>query len=254
VREDEQHADVIVFETVGAELRLGPGRRLTRRRPTRADAEDRAADPVEVTRVTVIPGLPLESVDAAREWLSACGDPDTAAAEVEAALRLVNRAIQAYRVSAGDAYAGDVARTRARRVRLGYGSGDELVEGGWRDAVTVPTEARRGGRRRMLAPQEQLAGILSGRRAVHPSEDLLLRARLDLDEGRTREAALQAQAALAALQAELQSEALGSQADLLATLATAALAGVLNESQTRSLEEALTQIERIVRRRRHAEA
>jgi hypothetical protein len=104
----------------------------------------------------------------------------------------------------------------------------------------------------MLAPQEQLAGILGGRRAVHPSEDLLLRARLDLDGGRPRQAALQAQAALAALRAEeLESDALPPEADRLTTLAAAALAGPLDETQARSLDEALTQIERVVRRRRH---
>ena len=48
-------------------------------------------------------------------------------------------------------------------------------------------------RRRMLAPEQELAGILTGRRpGVQPSEELLLRARLDLDAGRHVEAALQA--------------------------------------------------------------
>ena len=48
--------------------------------------------------------------------------------------------------------------------------------------------------------------ILSGRKPAHPSEDVLLRARLDLEEGRTRQAALQARAAHAALGAELRGE------------------------------------------------
>jgi hypothetical protein len=254
VRRENEGADVILFEKLGAALRLERSRRSrARRRPARADAEDQAAEPVEVTRVTVIPGEPLEDTGAAQKWLSGCRDPAVASAEVESALRLVNRAIQAYRVSAADPYAGDVARAQARRVRLGFGSGDELVEGRWRDAVAVPLEAEPGGRRRMLAPQEQLAGILSGRREVHPSEDMLLRARADLDQGRAREAALQTQAALAALNAELQAEPLRAQGEVLSRLGNAALEGVLDDRQAASLDEALTQIERVVRRRRHSD-
>ena len=255
VRGEGESADVIVFENVGAELRLASGRRPRgRRRPARADPEDRAPEPVEVTRVTVIPGRPLENAEAARDWLSRCRNQATAMEEVESALRLVNRAIQAYRVSAGDPYAGDVAPVQARRVRLGYGSGDELMDGRSRDALTVPARAERGGRRRMLAPQEQLAAILGGRSTVHPSEDLLLRARLDLDEGRARAAALQAHAALTALESEPDAGAAGAHGELLGRLAGAALAGELDAEQTASLDEALTQLERVVRRRRHSAA
>ena len=49
--------------------------------------------------------------------------------------------------------------------------------------IVVPAEhGRPRVRRRMLAPEQELAGILTGRRSgVQPSEELLLRARLDLD-------------------------------------------------------------------------
>jgi hypothetical protein len=251
VRSEGESTDVIVFEQVGAKLRLAPGRRLGKRRPVRADTEDQATDPVEVTRVTVIPGQPLEEAEA-REWLSRCGDADVAGEEIEAALRLVNRAIQAYRVSAGDPHAGDVARTQARRVRLGYGSGDELVDGRSREALTVPAPRERAGRRRMLAPQEQLAAILCGRSTVHVSEDLLLRARADLDAGRPRAAAVQARAALAALSSEPDSGAAGDHVELLDRLAARAVAGDLDAEQVERLDETLTQLERVVRRRRHS--
>src|SRR5207253_1728436 len=137
-------------------------------------------------------GEPLDGLAAAREWLARCRDPDTADAEVAEALKLLNRAIHAHRVSAADPYVGDVSLGSARRVRLGYGGGDELVEGRWQDAYEVPPHVARTRRRRMLAPEEQLARILSSRRPAHPSEDLLLRARVDFDQGRTRTAALQA--------------------------------------------------------------
>jgi hypothetical protein len=167
----------------------------------------------------------------------------------------VNRAIQAHRVSSGDPYATDVTRRQARRVRLGYGSGDELVEGRWRDAVTLPPEAVRARRRRMLAPEEQVAAILGGRRTVHASEELLLRARMDLDQGRSREAALQARAAYQALDAERGGEqedaALEADGELLEGIVAAALRGPLGEREAGALEEAVAEMERYARRRRH---
>ncbi len=249
-----------MFETLGGELRTGGGRRA-RRRPVHVTSEDRAPEPVTVTRVTVIPGTPLGDTDAARQWLASCADVSTASAEVDAALRLMNRAIQAHRVSSGDPYACDVTRRQARRIRLGYGSGDELVDGRWRDAVALAPEAEHARRRRMLAPEEQVAAILGGRRVVHPSEDLLLRARLDLDQGRTCEAALQARAAHVALLAELDSDRSGDQgagtalrahSELLDGLAAAALGRPLDDQQAAALDEAVTQLERFARRRRHA--
>ena len=187
---------MIVVKTLDAKLqrRGARNRSLARKRPAPAEPGDEP-EPVKVTRVTVIRGLPLEHAEGATDWLAGCGDTEVAAVEVAEALRLLNRAMHAHRVSAADPYAGDVSRGRARRVRLGYGTGEELVEGRWREAYAVPPQVARAGRRRMLAPEEQIARILGGRREVHPSEDLLLRARLDLDQERSRAAALQAQAA-----------------------------------------------------------
>ena len=62
----------------------------------------------------------------------------------------------------------------------------------------------------MLSPQEEMAGMLSGRRPpAHPSEELLLRARLDLDHGRLVEAALVLRAAAEAMAVELAAEGRG---------------------------------------------
>ena len=251
---------MIVVKTMGAKLqRVGArNRSLARRRPAPAESDDEP-EPVTITRVTVIRGLAIDHADAAREWLSTCGDRETAAAEVDEALALLNRALHAYRVSAADPYAMDVTPGRARRVRLGYGVGDELVEGRWREAYAVPPRAERGGRRRMLAPEEQVAGILGGRRETHPSEDLLLRARLDLDQRRSRTAALQAHAAHEALEAELETDesatkaraAMRERAQPLDELAAAALDRELEEDELEQLGEILLQMERVARRRRH---
>jgi hypothetical protein len=250
---------VIAVKTVGAELRRSKlGRRAGRRRPTQAERGDEA-EPVAVTRVTVIRGEPFEGPESAREWLAACGDAETAYAEVEEALQLLNRAIHAHRVAAADPYVSDIRLHGARRVRLGYGGGDELVEGRWRDALVVPPPVTRTSRRRMLAPEEQLARILSGSRPSYPSEDLLLRARLDFDQGRTRTAALQANLALATLENELGEsgteatrDAARAYGEPLARLAAAALERELAEDEIPKLREALLELERLVRRRRHA--
>ena len=90
-------------------------------------------------------------------------------------------------------------------------------------------------------------------------EDLLLRARLDFDQGRTRTAALQANLALATLENELGEsgteatrDAARAYGEPLARLAAAALERELAEDEIPKLREALLELERLVRRRRHA--
>ena len=198
----------------------------------------------------MIRGQAFESEADAVDWLARCRKADAASREIGEALRLLNRAIHAHRVSAADPYVGDVTVGQARRVRLGYGAGGELVEGRWREAYAIPHQAARTGRRRMLAPEEQLARILGGRRPTYPSEDLLLRARLDLDQGRARAAALQANAAHAAFHSE--SGGLPEWREPLAGLAAAALDRELDDDECGRLEEIVVAMERAARRRRHA--
>jgi hypothetical protein len=150
-----------------------------------------------------------------------------------------------------------VTPAQAQQIRLGYGTGGELVEGYWRDGYTLP-RLRPASRRRqaLLAPQEQLAAILSGRSRTHPSEDLLLRARLDLDCARAPEAALQLKAAIEVLGPELQEkgEGVGVSAELTAQvqeLAAVALRGKLGEEHVSALTGAIEQVQRIARQRRH---
>ena len=63
----------------------------------------------------------------------------------------------------------------------------------------------------MESPEERYAAILGGRDRGLAGEELVLRARMDLDAGRVREAALQARVALEALLAELPSGGTGEQ-------------------------------------------
>jgi hypothetical protein len=240
---------VIVVKTIGAPLKRD--RRMSRRRrPTPAEQVDEA-EPVAITRVTVIRGESFADAAAARDWLDRHRKAEAASQEVAAALRLLNHAVHAHRVAAGDPYAADVSLARARRVRLGYGTGGELVEGRWQEAYAVPADVAHGRRRRMLAPDEQLAHILNARRPTHPSEDLLLRARLDFDQGRTRAAALQLRSACDALDAEQGDKS--EHGGPVSELAAAALTRELTDTEVTRLEEAIVGLERVARRRRHAE-
>ena len=228
--------------------------RMRGRRPARVESGATTPEPVPITRATVIAAEPFTDTRAAEEWLSGCcgGGRDAAAEEVEQALELVNRVLCAHRVAAQDPYVRDVVATDAQRVRLGFGTGDEVVDGTWREAYVIPPErAKRRTRRRMLSPQEEMAGILSGRRAgARPSEELVLRARLDLDHGRPVEAALMTRAAVEALAAEGHAAAGGEAAS---GLAAAALGGGLSPEQGDELAELVRELERAVRRRRYTE-
>ena len=209
----------------------------------------------------MIAAEPFDDEGAARDWLEGCrGRDDTGGDEIADALAHVNNAVAAYRVSAADPHAHDVSRDQAVRVRLGYGGGPQLVDGAWDDAIMVPPEhGRPRVRRKMLAPEQELAGILTGRRsAIRPSEELLLRARLDLDRGRDVEAALQTRVAVEALRAELVSDGAPEtgaavRLEQATALSRAALDGELTDEQRDELEELVSELERVVRRRRYAE-
>jgi hypothetical protein len=245
--------EVVILKTLGAP------RRRARRRSKRVPAETEP-DPIAIGRVTVVAADGFADEAEAQQWLdNARKDERRREGEVEAALQSVNRAIHAQRVCTADPYVYEVGRAHAREVRLGYGSGDEVVEGHWRGAVVIPPPRRRLRRRQMLEPQQEVAGILSGRARVYASEDLALRARLDLDQARPVQAALQLRAAVDALEAEL--EAGGEQGGswqrehgaAARELAAAALQGQLAEGQASALTEILEELEGALRRRRSAQ-
>jgi hypothetical protein len=234
---------VLVLRTLAAPER----RRLRARRPR--PVESSAPEPVPTTRATVVRPEPFPSPREAAAWLSSLRRDDTAlAAELDSGLRVVNRALAAQRAAAADPYAGDVSADRALVARVGYGSGDAVAEGRFVEAVELPARLARGPRRSMEARDERFAALLGGRGERLVGEELVLRARADLNAGRQREAALEAQIALEALSVELGQRAPLDQAEPVREAAGAALEG----RPPAGVEDAVRAMEAALRRRRLA--
>jgi hypothetical protein len=183
------------------ELTSAPSRGRRRRRPRPAEP---GAPEVPLTRATVINSERLEGEAASSRWLRAAGDEEERGRNVADAARVINAALHAEGATTQDPYVHEVSPARALVVRIGVGSGDEVADGRWSHAVEVPgDDARRRRRAEDLRPQERVAAVLGGRERIDACETLLLRARADLDAGRTREATMQLRLGLDALLAEL---------------------------------------------------
>lgn len=252
---------MLVVETLGAPS--PPGRR--RRKSKGSDpGEDPGALPL--ARLTAVRAHePLSSVEEGARWLAeASAETETVDALVADAIALVNRALHARAVAAADPDESALRPERAATVRIGYGSGDEVVAGRYTAASVVDVRGGSSPRRRReedLRPQERLAAVLGGRESLDACETPLLRARSDLDANRTREAALQLRVALEALLVELAGAlADPGHAEDMATLearksevgaaANAALRGDLSDEQARQVHELVELCERVLRRRR----
>jgi hypothetical protein len=223
-----------------------PERRRPWGRRPRA-AENAAPEPVLTARATVVRPAPFGSPREAESWLASLRRDDGAArAELGSALRVVNRARAAQRAAAGDPYAGDVSADQALACRFGYGSGEAVAEGRFDDAIELPPAGAGKPRRSMRAPDERFAALLGGREEPLLAEELVLRARADLDAGREREAALEARIAFEALVAELGERAPVDQRERIRAAANAALEG----RAPVELEEAVAAMEATIRRRR----
>ena len=125
-------------------------------------------------------------------------DRERGAEEIRVATRIVNRALNALRAEAGDPLIQEIGATKALAIRLGHGTGDQLAEGRWTEASQLPPP--RPGRLDDVDPQSRVAAVLAGRDQVHPAETLILRARLDAQQGRLAEARYGLHAARAALE------------------------------------------------------
>jgi hypothetical protein len=242
---------VMVLRTAGA----APRPLLGKRRPRRSESGEPAAVPV--VRATIIETDPLESADDAKAWLDEIrGDADARAAMAADAAGELNRLLRAHRAAAADHTARDVAPAGANAVRIGYGSGDQVAEGQFAEAYDLPPEEEGSKVRRRaaaLAPDERLAAILGGRDEVLACEELVLRARMDLDAGRPREAALQARIALEALLSELGAEGtddLAADRDAIGRAANEALADTPAPDLCEEVAAAVERMETAIRRRR----
>lgn len=189
----------MVLTTLGAPRASS---RLRRAKPKEVDSSPSPA-PLQITRVAVIRPRPFENEASAERWLHEVASDRALWGELTAeAAAILNRALHAHRTAASDPHIADVDPARAAAIRFGYGTGDEVAGGRWQAARELPDEERVKLLRRdyeALRPQERVAAVMSGREAVGAHEELILRARGDLDAGRTQTAVLQLSAGIEAL-------------------------------------------------------
>jgi hypothetical protein len=256
VRSGDEPSEVVVVENVGAAPAAGRRRSRFRSRP----ADDAPAE-LPITRITVVRPTELGGTAAAERRLGELAhDADAAESEVGDAVVLINRAIAASRAASQDPYAQEVSAAHATAVRIGFGTGDELALGRWTQARDVSLTEPRRRRAAALQPTERVAAVLGGREPMLACEALLLRARLDLDQDRPREAALQLRVGLEALLHELAEDdrqgqredlaGLRSRRDGIVEAANAALRGELSPREAARVSDALAICERMLRRRR----
>ncbi|MGP0052785.1 MAG: hypothetical protein ACLPZR_28660 [Solirubrobacteraceae bacterium] len=242
---------MLVFATLGAPER----RRLAVRRRRKAEPQPNPT-PVRTGRATVIDaGHPMSGADEANAWLRTAGEADLAAE-----LAVLNRALHAFRLVAADPHVHAVQRRQALVARLGFGVGEQVADGLWTSARELGLADGRQRRSRALAPQARLAAVLGARERLLACEELVLRARTDVDEGRYREAALQVLVALDAALAELGADRhaavladrlteLRAQRGPVAAAAQAALSGGLDEAERRTVSFTVSRIEAVLRAR-----
>lgn len=249
---DGSPQSVIALKTLGAPQRRAFGGRRARK------VGEAEPEPVPTTRATIIAAEPFASALEAEAWLAALRrDRDALVEEARLGAAELNRMLRAHRAAAADPWAAlEVSPAHALVARVGYGVGDLVAEGRFDDALELPkTEAgalSRGRRGDTIGPGERLAAILSGRDQLLACEELVLRARADLDAHRPREAALQARIALetvlAELPADLDPELSASRAEI-GDAANAALHGDPPEHLQHAVAHAVERMERVLRRR-----
>ena len=247
---------MLVVSALGAP----PRRRWRRARAVPIEPEP-DPEPLPLTRVTVVTPDDLGVAADAAGWLERVAtDSDAAEAFVAQALGLLNRALHAHATAAQDPYVNELSASGAAALRIGYGEGEQVADGTWSDARELHAHEPRRRRIDALQPTERVAAVLGGREQVAPSESLLLRARLDLDQGREREAALQLRAGLEALLAETAAGkspgrredegALRERVPDVAAAAAAASGGELDAGARATVEDTLAECLRALRRRR----
>ncbi len=259
---DGEREQVLVIETLGAP----PPARRRRRRPRDAEIAEPPPE-LPVARATVVLAFnEFEDEREASTWLQETSAEEAAVDQlVEQGIDELNQALHAHAVASGDPYPQTVTPARAVVVRIGYGSGEALADGAFTAAHQVDPGlgpvSRRLQREEELRPQQRLAAVLGDREQLDACETLLLRARADLDAGRTREAALQLRVGLEAFLVELRGAlsdpghnedmaTIESRRHEAGDLANAALRGDLDSEQLQTLTELLSTSERVLRRRR----
>lgn len=236
---------VVVLNTLGAARRRG---RLTARR-AQATPEPAA---VPTARVTVIDPVSVSVERQARAWLAQLD----AEHEARAAAAALNRVLFAHRIATADPHVRELSPAQALVVRAGWGEGERVAYGQWLHARELTLSDRRAGRRAaVLRPQERFAALLGARETPLLCEELALRARLDLDQGRRAHAALELEQAYGAALSEISPEQRPDLAPRLAELeqlrpgVIAAARAIPAEPDEQTLSHALTRLEATLRAR-----
>ncbi|MCW3027539.1 MAG: hypothetical protein JWN81_750 [Solirubrobacterales bacterium] len=218
---DTEPERVVVLGTLGAG-RSSPGAAASARRGLSMLSSSRrrglgsaaAPDPAPVptARVTIVDPVPLSAEHQARAWLAELD----AEREVSAATAVLNRVLQAHRIASADPYTHEISPEQALVIRAGWGEGEQVAYGQWlhaQELIWSAIERRASARRRRprgrsaaLRPQERVAVLLGARGAALMCEELVLRARADLDHARPAHAAIELDRAFAAALAELRGE------------------------------------------------
>jgi hypothetical protein len=241
---------VVVLATLGARRRRRSARSSRRARPAPEP------EPVSVSRATVIDTAPLADERAASAWLSGA----ERGGEAQAALVVLDRLLFAQRIATADPYLHEISTHQALTLRVGWGEGEQVADGRWREARELAVEpARRGRRSAVLRPQERLAILLGARGRALLGEELALRARQDIDHARTAHAAVELGAAYATLLPALVAEGRAELAGRLRELAELApavqaaarrvLDGAGDDADPAATEHALGRLEAALRAR-----
>ncbi len=247
---------VVILETVGATLRRG---RLGARRRPPVEPEPEPTT-VPSTRATAIDPVSVSAERQARTWLAQL-DVER---ETYAAAATFNRLLFAHRIATADPHVRELSPAQALTTRAGWGEGEQVAYGQWSHARELRFGEHRTRRRSAaLRPQERLAALLGAREAPLLCEEHVLRARLDLDQGRIAHAALELERAYGAATLELSAEDRPDLADRIAELeqlhpgviAAARTAldtrepATLSESDLQALRHALVRLEAALRAR-----
>jgi hypothetical protein len=177
-----------------------------RERAWRGRSVEPEPEPAQVAcvRATVIDPVSLSAERQAQAWLEAL-DPEQ---EIRAAFAVMNRALFAQRIAGADATVHAIAPGQALVFRAGWGSGEQVADGQWSHARELHwADPHARGRVAVLRPQERFTGLLGARTKPLLAEELALRAREDLEQGRPRHAALELDRAYAAALLELRPQA-----------------------------------------------
>lgn len=200
---DEEPRHVVVLSTLDSRPRRERALLGGRARKGREVAAEPEPATVAITRATVVDPVPLAAQAQAQAWLK---DLDVER-EMWAAAGVVNEVLAAHRIAAADPYVNALSPTQALVVRAGWGVGEQVADGQWEHAKELlGSRPRRERRASALRPAERLTWLLAGREEPLVCEELALRARRDLDQGRVRHAAVELRSAYAAALVELSAE------------------------------------------------